>query len=228
MSRAAFTAVVAFGSALLVGPSLFAQSLNIDLGTSTAVPGPPSSSYGAAANQTGVWSRVGLGTTPALPDLTGAATAVSVTVTADNGDGALTSCAGDLGSLVNDFVYSTANWSVALSGLANGSYTLYLYEPEDDSVTTGAMTVNGAPLAGISGHTCVLTAGVMYTTAAVTVSGGTLTITGTGSEWVGLAGLQLVAGPQSSIPAASPAALLLIAVMIGGAGFLLLRRGLHA
>jgi hypothetical protein len=211
-----------------MGPPLFAQSLNIDLGTSTAVPGPPSSSYGAAANQAGVWSRVGLGTTPALPDLTGAATTVSVAVTADSDQGAAATCTGDLGALVNDFVYSTASWNVALTGLTNGNYTLYLYEPEDESVTTGAMTVNGAPLPGLTGHTCVLTAGVMYTTTSVTVSSGTLTIAGTGSEWVGLAGLQLVTGQPSGIPAASPATLLLIAVMIGAVGFMLLRRGLRA
>jgi hypothetical protein len=224
--------VVTVIGGLLVSLPLSAQSLNIDLGTSVVESGPPSSSFGGAASQPGVWSRLGNGTTASLPDLTGAPTAVSATVTSDDPTGELNTCTGDLGHLLNDFVYSSATWSVVLNGLANGTYTVYLYEPENDAVVTGAMTVNGTPVAGLTAHTCALNPGEMFTTATVKVTTGTLTITGTNEPpFAGLAGIQLVTakaktGGQttSMIPTVSPAALVLLAVVLGAGAAASLRR----
>jgi len=224
-----FVMVMVLGTATFAAPALHAQSLNIDLGT---VEVAPSSSFGAAAGQAGTWSKLGLGTTNALPDLTGAATSVAATVTADTSTGYDNSCTGDLGHLVNDNIYAEGGtWTVTLTGLAPGEYTVYLYEPTNPAVVTGNMTVNGTPLAGITDHACALTAGQTYTTATATVTG-TLTITGdsagTPDGFAGLAGLQLVLTQAiEPIPAASPAALLLLAVLVASAGFVLLRRQLE-
>jgi hypothetical protein len=228
MLRSRVAGIVTMIGGLLVSLPLAAQSLNIDLGTSVIESGPPSSSFAGAAGQAGVWSRLGNGTTAALPDLTGAPTAVSATVTSDDPTGELNSCTGDLGHLLNDFVYSSANWSVVLNGLANGSYTVYLYEPENDAVVTGAMTVNGTPVASLTAHTCALNPGEMFTTVTVNVTSGALTITGTGSTpFVGLAGIQLVtaqATSPSAIPTISRAALLLLAMALGAVATASLRR----
>ncbi|MFI5182586.1 MAG: hypothetical protein ACHQPI_14470 [Thermoanaerobaculia bacterium] len=228
MMRLLFAGVVTVIGGLLLSQPLSAQSLNIDLGVNTSIPGPPSSSFGGAASQPGVWSRLGNGTTASLPGLTGAATAVSATVTSDDPTGGAATCTGDIGLLLNDFVYSSTSWSVVLNGLANGTYTVYLYEPEDESVVTGAMTVNGTPVAGLTAHTCNLNAGEMYTTATASVTSGTLTITGSGSTpWFGLAGIQLVTGQAQAqaevIPTASPGALVLLATALGALAIAKLR-----
>ena len=227
MKHCRLATALASSALLLVAAPLLAQSLNIDLGT---VEVAPSSTYGAAAGQAGTWSKLGLGTTPGLPNLSGTATSVSATVSADTSGGYSNDCTGDLGHLINDNIYTLqGTWTVALSGLAPGTYTVYLYGPTNTSVVTGNMMVNGVAVAGVTAHACALTAGQTYTTATATVSGGTLTLsgdpTGTGFAYAGLAGLQLVLGqPVEPIPAASPAALLLLAVLIAGAGFALLRR----
>lgn len=226
MMRLLFAGVVTVIGGLLVSQPLSAQNLNIDLGVSTAIPGPPSSSFGGAASQPGAWSRLGNGTTASLPGLTGAPTAVSATVTSDDPTGAMATCTGDIGSLLNDFVYSSTSWSVVLNGLANGSYTVYLYEPENEAVVTGDMTVNGTPVAGLTAHTCALNAGLMYTTATASVTSGTLTIIGSGTTpWVGLAGIQLVTGQAQAqpIPAASPGALIFLATVLGALAMAKLR-----
>jgi hypothetical protein len=219
MQRSLLASVVTVIGGLLMSAPLAAQSLNIDLGTSLVESGPPSSSFAGAAGQAGVWSRLGNGTTSSLPGLSGAPTAVSATVTSDDPTGELASCTGDLGHLLNDFVYSSASWSVVLNGLANGSYTVYLYEPENDAVVTGAMTVNGKPVAGLTAHTCALNPGEMFTTTTVNVTTGTLTITGTAATpFAGLAGIQLVTAQvtaPSIVPTISPAVLLLLAAALG-------------
>jgi hypothetical protein len=230
---------VLIGVGVLAGQPLLAQNLNIDL--SQAQGFSPSNAFGAAANQAGTWNSLKLGTTPNLLGLNGASTSVSATVTAgtDLGTGGST-CTGDLHLLLDDNIYTrSGTWTVALTGLTNGTYTLYLYEPTNDNVPTGQMTVNGVALAGITGHGCALTAGTTYTTTQVTVTTGNLTIIGTspgtGLDFAGLAGLQLApgqAGPPPAVAAAVPTAsmwgLALLSIALGGLALLRMRRRIGA
>jgi hypothetical protein len=175
---------------------LLAQNLNIGLGVHF---GPPSSTYGAVADQSGSWNALGLGATSNLVDLQGFATPVSATVTAGDGGGWTGQCAGEVHALRDDYVYTQAGaWTVALTGLANGAYTVYLYGPTNGAVVTGNMHVNGAAVANILSHACDFTGGGTFRAVQVNVTDGSLTIsgdvTGTGYSYAGLAAVQLVRG----------------------------------
>ena len=192
MRQRPWLVAILIGVGMPVAPPLLAQNLNIDLGAHF---GAPSNTYGAAANQAGTWNTLGLGATPSLLGLGEAATSVSATVTAYTDEGWSNTCTGDTQALMDDNIFTFGTWTVALTGLSNGTYTLFLYEPTNPEVVTGNMTVNGAAVAGITGHGCTLTAGDTYTTTQVTVTNANLTITGgsAGTPWgiAGLAGLQL-------------------------------------
>lgn len=189
-ARRTVVALAVLAAVALAAPTAVGQPLNIDLGTHLAA---PSAAFGAAANQPGSWSDLGVGTYPALVGLSGAATGVSATVTAQDPDGFSIDCTGDMSALLADNIYSAGvPWTVALSGLANGTYRVYAYGPTNTVVTTGAMTANGVPLAEVSGDSCTLAEGTTHSTAWVQVTAGTLTITGSGAGYVGLSALQLV------------------------------------
>src|SRR5687767_2346740 len=109
--------------------SAHAQSLNIDFGSEFAA---PSSAYGAAASQPGVWNHiVSTGLTPGLSLLSGAGSGVSITVTTDTMTGFFPAGGSDTGLLRGDnfFTSSTSGtqWNVTLSSLANGLYDVYYY-----------------------------------------------------------------------------------------------------
>lgn len=212
----------------LAAQPVFAQRFNIDFSGQYS---SPSSSYGAAAGQAGVWNAINPGGAVALNDLSGGLTAVTITVSGAVEGWAGTSCGGDLGALISDDFYNNGpTWSVVVNGLSNGSYTVYLYSPMHPSESTGTMTVNGTPAASIKGLTCGLTLGENYETVQATVTSGTLTIDGTldvGGPYniAGLSGLQ-IATTQAAIPVGSPVgygAAALLVVLIG-CGFLLRRR----
>lgn len=191
------TALLVFVLSLPVPAFAAAQSFNVDIG---AVGGTPAASFGAAAGQAGTWNEIGLGTSANLSDLGGAATPVSVAVSADTDTGSQLLCSGDIGALINDNVYrqgANAVWNVTFSGLANGSYTVFLYGPVNTAVNSGTMNVNGTTVPNMSGDACTLTSGVTFQSVQATVTNNTLTIsgdeTGTGGIFAGLAGVQLVA-----------------------------------
>jgi hypothetical protein len=171
-------------------PTAHAQ-VNLDFGT---VHGVPASSYGAASGQTGTWNQVGLGVT-ALVDLTGGASGISVNVVA----GTATGTSGGTPTsederLLNDNFYSSnsASWSADLSGLADGDYLVFLYAPTNPAVPTGAMIVGGVPLVGVPGDPgSALIEGTSWVKVVVTVTGGSLGISGAGASFSGLAGLQV-------------------------------------
>src|SRR5579859_3206160 len=72
--------------ATLLPVAMRASSINIDFGDQNPV---PSSAFGAASGQAGVWNNVNsLGTTNNLVDLTGTPTSISVDVGALTIDGA--------------------------------------------------------------------------------------------------------------------------------------------
>jgi hypothetical protein len=190
--------------AILIGGSYqaHAASIYVDLGTWF---GTPSLAYGGPAGVAGTWNGIIKGTTSNLQDITGTVTSVSVTVTAssdtghDNPPGDT-----DYKKLFYDYIYSYFgnSWTVAFSGLSNGPYNVYLCAPST-WVPTGAMVVNGSPVSQIV---------TGYTIKSTQVSVGTLTVTGTGSGSIGLAGVQICAVP---LP---PSLVLLISGFIGVIG----------
>ncbi|MGZ5445131.1 MAG: NHL repeat-containing protein [Thermoanaerobaculia bacterium] len=178
---------------LLIAPGSSAQSFNVDLGEPF---GRPASSLGAAAGQTGTWNWIGSEFTR-LADIEGVLSGVYASVTAGSYAGNAGGCEDEeLLSLIGDNIYTIGGaWSVVLEGLSNGEYVLYLYAPYNSIVPTGVMVVNGTPVPSIGRRSCVLTENSTYVRVPVTVTDGTLTVTGesagAGSS-AGLAGLQLV------------------------------------
>ncbi|HUE85112.1 MAG TPA: hypothetical protein VMO26_03470 [Vicinamibacterales bacterium] len=103
--------------------------------------------------------------------------------------------------LVNDNFYSQAgSWSVTFSGLTAGFYDVYLYDPSNGTVGTGAGTVTGAGSSSTFGNinggypTPDFVSGFNYhLLAGIWVSGeGTLTAFGSSGLYSGLSGIQLV------------------------------------
>jgi hypothetical protein len=180
-----------------------ASSLYIDFGSSSAA---PSSLFGAAAGTAGVWNNVsGLGTVADLFDAFGVRTDVDVTVSAESADGTGGGGTTDAYRLMQDNFYSTPGktWSVWLSGLTDGLYDVYLYEPMNMFLGTGTGAVNGQTFSNINGN-----------------FGGTLSATGgeTGAL-SGLAGLQLVdRRPSPTTPVPEPGTLLLLSAGLAAAG----------
>jgi len=174
-------------------PTVF--GLNIDFGTFGTAPSVPTSDYGAAAGQDGYWNRAGLGVT-ALFDTFGLGPGASVNVTADVGTGGIGDPpSSDDGKLLNDNFYSANgnSWSANLSGLVSGAYTVFLYAPTNSAVPTGDMTVGGVAVPSIPGDTgSTLIEGTSWVSVQVTVTDGTLMISGTGTSYSGLAGIQVV------------------------------------
>jgi len=174
-------------SALQIVP---VAGFNIDLGTTYPV---PAKTYGAASGQTGLWNSVGLGDTT-LVGLIDGSSRVTLTLVASTASAASPPPAPttDDPKLLNDeFSSDGPSWAVTLTHLADGDYHVYLYAPSDD-VESGPMTVGGVAVGSIPGDPGgTLIEGTSWTSVDVTVSGGTLAITGGGVS-TGLAGLQIV------------------------------------
>ena len=101
-------------------------------------------------------------------------------------------------------------WSVSITGLANGIYDVYLYDPHHPLVGTGAGSVNGIGFANINGNFAGLTfveGSNYHRMSNVTVSGGLLAASASQpGTFSGLAGMQLV--QLTPIPEPSSALLL--------------------
>lgn len=170
---------------LVLALSASAQNFNIDMGDPTI--GLPTSAYGGAAGQTGMWFGAdggfgGLG----MLDVTGTATLVDLIVPGSSynyaSDNPLTT--GDDELLMDDFADPGLPVGAAddyiFYGLADGSYSVYTYGWASDGdgfrvdisvagAVEGAQTCGGA---WPGGHAL----GVTYTLHHVDVVGGTLTI----------------------------------------------------
>ena len=189
--KSIFTAVCLLLTGLV---SAEAQSFNVNFGLSA----PLSTSFGAAANQAGVWNIINNGNAATLQNLAGTNTSVQMTVTADNFSGLGGNHTGDLLSLLDlNFFTNGTSWVVSVVGLTDGLYDLYYYAPSNGSIDTGAFTVNGLNAANITGdNTSPLTQGLNWQVLNnITVTGGTLTMTAP-PGFTGLGGLQLVAVPE--------------------------------
>jgi hypothetical protein len=190
-------------------PELRASNLNIHFGGF----GAPDSTYGAAAGQPGAWNLItSLGVTGNLLNLSGVSTAISLNLTADSDAGALGGT-GNTGALrgYNFFSLDGDLWSVTLSNLDNGTYSLYYYAPTNTIVSTGSFTANGLLASNIQGNsTSTLNKGSDWEIrSGVQVTNGTLTLLSADTNGDrGLAGIQLVQTPE-------PATLLLIGVALG-------------
>jgi hypothetical protein len=189
--------------------------------------GAPSSSF-AAAGVAGIWnvtSRVSA-TATGFTDVTGANGGVSVSITAGVLDGFTVSAGTDVLALLNDNFYTeSGSWALEVSGLLDGVYDAYLYAPAHSEVALGQGAANGAAFSSISGG-ATLVEGVSYTVlTGITVTGGlfnaSATSIGTGADYAGLAGLQLV-GAVADVPV--PAAGLLMLTGLGALGIARRRR----
>ena len=182
-------------SPCIVSETITSEGVNIDFGRGTGIPCP---SYPAAGNQVGEWNNINdvTGRKVSLTTLSGAPSPLKISVTAQ-----FSGTHRNLGYeitdsnfifLLNDYFYSPmgAAWTVSITGVPNGTYSLFIYAP-GSNVRTGDMTINGKYVPSISGGSS-LTEGTSYIEEVVTISNGTLSMSGANSWISGLSGLQLI------------------------------------
>lgn len=164
MNRAMISLVVGLLAACLPPSPALSQSFNIDIDCEDGSPpalggGAPSSSFGAAAGQAGVWNLLnGVSTAPlSLVGLNGSTTGATVTLSYT----VYLSCAsynnptntGDYALLLNDASQAGAivqggSLTYTFNGIANGSYKVYTYAsaPQGDigQLTASSVFVLGS------------------------------------------------------------------------------------
>ena len=181
----------------------FASITYIDFCTegNTSLP----SSYAAAADSAGVWNGVGgaVGTTSNLLDISGEQTSVDLTVSSTYSSMIkINTDHQALNTLLQECVYATNSgypWTVRLTGLENGEYDVYVYAPANPLIVLWDYSLNGVIHSDlITGSRDVsLDEGVDYEISRVTVSGGSIVISGDSDDYfTGLAGIQIIAIPE--------------------------------
>lgn len=134
--------------AITIATGARSQSMNIDFGTATPI---PSTAYGAAAGSVGVWNVYGGGAASGLLDLSGSATGVSI-----SGSGGFASdfmdplTAGDDDALLDDFLAIPFFETYTLSGMAAGTYDVYVTTWTFGPLSSG-IDVNGLGMQVIGG-----------------------------------------------------------------------------
>lgn len=235
------TAATAFLAASIVASPAFASAFNIDFGQLDPA---PSASFGAASGQTGFWNEIPALVPAGLVDTAGLPTGVTIFVTAH--DGNWYPGPGDFNLLMDDNFYTDQIWTVTIAGLSNGSYTVFLYDPEHTGVGTGGGSVNTSFFSNINDPSVpggigspdpntTFTLGVNFLQLNVTVTNGTLTANGASGglpAYSGLAGMQIVPGGVSAGPAVpEPASLVLLVTGAAAAAWRMrfaARHGPHA
>jgi hypothetical protein len=95
-------------------------------------------------------------------------------------------------------------WSIAITGLLDGIYDVYLYDPNNGAIGTGSGNVNGVGFSNINGNfgSGTFIEGVNYTLLqGVSITGSSF-LASVGMGVSGLSGIQLV--PTVAQPAAIP------------------------
>ena len=227
LKKLLLTATMAVGLGVISwSPSASATALNIDFGS--IGPGvAPSSSFGAASGQVGVWNNITAFVTGAgIVDITGAATGAAISITAATMGGNLPLPPGDANDLMADNFFDGNSWSLSITGLSNGLYDVYLYEPHNSLVGTGAGTLNGVAFGDINGNFggTFIAGSNFHLLSGVTVAGGLLTASAVPVlKAVGLSGMQLVPLFQApQIP--EPGTLALFGFGLAGLGYMRRRR----
>ncbi|MBL8858275.1 MAG: hypothetical protein JNL28_07230 [Planctomycetes bacterium] len=178
------TTIRTAAAVLGLASATFAQSFNIDVG-STTYP-TPSAALGAGAAQPGTWNSKdpGVAGPLALVDLSGAPTGVTFALTAGSGGAFFSNNAGTTGddeALMDDAQFPStaggATWTIA--GLAAGTYQVFTYAWAPDSANyLSNVSVNGGPPTCVGGAwPGTYTLGVTHAVDTVVVPpGGSITI----------------------------------------------------
>ena len=193
-----------FASGLAISATALAVPINADFGFKGHV--ITSTTFGAASGQSGYWNNITAFSTPSgIVDIGGNATSVAITVTA----GTMAGISGlfpldDANALMEDNFFSSSgrSWTISITGLSGTLFDIYLYEPHHSAVGTGSGMVEGITFSNINGNfvggTFVLDSNYLLLSG-VTITGGTLTVTGAQSgTYSGIAGIQVV--PLAAVP----------------------------
>ena len=181
---------------LVIGSTVFlatlgsarAQGFNIDIGCCT----PPSAGYGSIAAQPGTWNLIpATANSTALVDVTGVASAATISCNPPGVESSLNALPGADGALLNDMqelgyapaLPPTYTWTV--TGIANGNYRVTFYSALNGPVAAGstefvlqggaagALICTGPPVPGFFGFRY----GAIFTQDSVTVTNGVLSWT---------------------------------------------------
>lgn len=192
------TVIATIATAALAAGLVHAERLNIDFGNPGSA---PSSGWGAAAGQSGVWNNF-IGGAVSAPLLNTAGAATDVTVQSAGGPGIFSSAdlgyTGDLANLLNDALDRPD--TVTINNLDAGDYDLLTYatDPEIPALCGTIITINGVSRTVIGPEVVggVMIMNVHYARHAVTHGGGALTINlddlPGGSVFYNCNGLQIV------------------------------------